>query len=87
MMGESINLYWIIVDPAAQRKGLGQYLLEYVERDIIINSGRIVLIETSSQKIYIVPPFVFTRRMVTNWRRVSRIFTESVVISWRSRKN
>jgi len=86
-MGESINLYWIIVDTAAQRKGLGQYLLEYVERDIIIYSGRIVVIETSSQKIYIVPPFIFARRMVTNWRRVSRIFTESAMISWCSRKN
>ena len=52
MMGESINLYWIIVDTAAQRKGLGQYLLEYIERDIITNSGRMLLIETSSQDSY-----------------------------------
>ena len=87
MMGESINLYWIIVDTAAQRKGLGQYLLEYIERDIITNSGRMLLIETSSQKIYIVPPFIFARRMVTNWRRVSRIFTASVMISWYSQKS
>jgi len=46
------DLYWIVVDPAAQRKGFGRYLLEYVERDIIKRGGRMLLIETSSQETY-----------------------------------
>ena len=46
------DLYWIVVDPAAQRKGFGRHLLEHVERDIIKRGGRMLLIETSSQETY-----------------------------------
>jgi ribosomal protein S18 acetylase RimI-like enzyme len=46
------DLYWIVVDPAAQRKGYGRYLLEYVERDVTKRGGRMLLIETSSQETY-----------------------------------
>jgi ribosomal protein S18 acetylase RimI-like enzyme len=46
------DLYWIVVDPAAQRKGFGRYLLEYVECDVTKRSGRMLLIETSSQETY-----------------------------------
>lgn len=46
------DLYWIVVDPAAQRKGFGRYLIEYVERDVIKRGGRMLLIETSSQESY-----------------------------------
>jgi ribosomal protein S18 acetylase RimI-like enzyme len=46
------DLYWIVVDPACQGKGLGGHLLEYVERDVLSRGGRMVLIETSSQETY-----------------------------------
>ena len=46
------DLYWIVVDPAAQKKGNGRYLLEYVEREVIKQGGRMLLIETSSQESY-----------------------------------
>jgi len=46
------DLYWIVVDPAAQRKGLGLYLLAYVEHDVTKRGGRMLLIETSSQETY-----------------------------------
>ena len=46
------DLYWIVVDPAAQRRGLGRRLLEYVERDVVNREGRMLLIETSSQETY-----------------------------------
>jgi len=46
------DLYWIVADPAAQRKGFGRRLLEYVERDIVKRGGRMLLIETSSQEAY-----------------------------------
>ncbi|HUH66309.1 MAG TPA: N-acetyltransferase [Syntrophales bacterium] len=46
------DLYWIAVDPAAQRKGCGRQMLQYVESDVIKRGGRLLLIETSSQETY-----------------------------------
>ncbi len=46
------DLYWIAVDPAAQGKGFGRRLTEYVEGDVIRRGGRMLLIETSSQEAY-----------------------------------
>jgi ribosomal protein S18 acetylase RimI-like enzyme len=46
------DLYWIVVDRAAQKRGLGKCLLEYVERDVVNREGRMLLIETSSQETY-----------------------------------
>ncbi len=46
------DLYWIVVDPAAQGKGFGRLLIEYVERDVVKRGGRMLLIETSSQETY-----------------------------------
>ena len=46
------DLYWIVVDPASQGKGIGRLLLEYVERDVLSRGGRMILIETSSQESY-----------------------------------
>jgi ribosomal protein S18 acetylase RimI-like enzyme len=47
------DLYWIVVDPAYQKKGSGRCLLEYVEREIKKQGGRMLLIETSSQESYV----------------------------------
>ena len=46
------DLYWIVVDPASQGTGLGQHLIQYVEKDILHRCGRMILIETSSQESY-----------------------------------
>ena len=46
------DLYWIAVDPAAQGKGFGRRLTEYVEGDVVRRGGRMLLIETSSQEAY-----------------------------------
>ena len=46
------DLYWIVVDPSAQKKGYGRRLLEYVEKDVVVRGGRMLLIETSSQESY-----------------------------------
>lgn len=46
------DLYWIVVDPTAQKEGIGRYLLEYVEREVKKQGGRMLLIETSSQESY-----------------------------------
>lgn len=44
------DLYWIAVDPAAQGKGLGQQLLQFVENEVRRQDGRMLLIETSSRR-------------------------------------
>ncbi len=46
------DLYWIVVDPSAQRKGYGRRLLDHVEKDVVGRGGRMLLIETSSQESY-----------------------------------
>ncbi len=46
------DLYWIVVDPKAQRRGFGRLLVEFVERDVVKQGGRMILIETSSQESY-----------------------------------
>jgi ribosomal protein S18 acetylase RimI-like enzyme len=48
----TFDLYWIVVDPAAQKRGFGRRLLEYVEGDVVRRGGRMLLIETSSQESY-----------------------------------
>ncbi|HOP50264.1 MAG TPA: GNAT family N-acetyltransferase [Ignavibacteriales bacterium] len=46
------DLYWIVVDKDKQRQGFGQILLKDAENYIKKHNGKILLIETSSQKIY-----------------------------------
>jgi GNAT superfamily N-acetyltransferase len=48
----SFDLYWIVVAPAAQGQGLGQALLQRVERAIAARGGGNLYIETSSRKGY-----------------------------------
>ncbi len=47
------DLYWIVVDPSSQGKGFGRALIKYVEKDILDRGGRMILIETSSQEVYV----------------------------------
>jgi ribosomal protein S18 acetylase RimI-like enzyme len=76
------DLYWIVVDTAAQRKGFGQYLHEYVERDVIKHGGRMVLIETSSQETYNATIRFYERNGYQMVARIKNFFTASVMISW-----
>jgi len=46
------DLYWIVVNPVSQGKGLGSHLLKYVGTDVLKRGGRMILIETSSQETY-----------------------------------
>jgi ribosomal protein S18 acetylase RimI-like enzyme len=46
------DLYWIAVDPAAQRLGVGQRLLATAERTVREKGGRILVIETSGTPHY-----------------------------------
>lgn len=46
------DLYWIAVDPAAQRGGIGQQLMGWCERRIQEQGGRLIVVETSSRPDY-----------------------------------
>ncbi|MCC7013185.1 MAG: GNAT family N-acetyltransferase [Planctomycetes bacterium] len=46
------DLYWIVVDAARQRSGVGRQLLEAVKRDARARHGRCVIIETSGKPSY-----------------------------------
>ena len=52
MTDDVFDLYWIAVDPRRQGQGLGQLLLRFVENEVRRQSGRMLLIETSSKRSY-----------------------------------
>jgi ribosomal protein S18 acetylase RimI-like enzyme len=47
------DLYWIAVDPSFAGQGVGTLLLKEMERAIINNNGRLIIIETSSSQQYV----------------------------------
>lgn len=64
------DLYWVAVAPRYQRKGYGKLLLQYLEKQVEKENGRMVLIETSSQ-----PKYSGTREFYESlgYREVARI--------------
>jgi ribosomal protein S18 acetylase RimI-like enzyme len=46
------DLYWIAVDPAGHRQGVGRKLMEACEAKIAAARGRLVVVETSSRPDY-----------------------------------
>jgi ribosomal protein S18 acetylase RimI-like enzyme len=46
------DMYWIVVDPHTQNKGIGKKLLEHVENFAKERNGRWILAETSSRENY-----------------------------------
>ena len=48
----TFDLYWIAVDPATQRRGVGRALLSRVEAEVRAQAGRLLLIETSGTPEY-----------------------------------
>ena len=64
------DLYWIAVDPKRQGQGYGQVLLRFVENEVRRQSGRMLLIETSSRRSY-EPTLRFYQR--AGYREISRI--------------
>ncbi|HEX2062401.1 MAG TPA: N-acetyltransferase [Thermoanaerobaculia bacterium] len=64
------DLYWIAVDPKQQGQGFGQILLRFVENEVRRQSGRMLLIETSSKRSY-APTIRFYQQ--AGYREISRI--------------
>jgi aminoglycoside 6'-N-acetyltransferase I len=46
------DLYWIVADPSAGKKGIGKNLIEHAEKFVMENNGRWLLAETSSKESY-----------------------------------
>jgi ribosomal protein S18 acetylase RimI-like enzyme len=48
----TFDLYWIAVDPAARRRGIGRELLSRVEAEVQAQAGHLLVIETSGTPAY-----------------------------------
>lgn len=46
------DLYWIVADPSAGKKGIGKNLIEHAEKFVMESRGRWLLAETSSKESY-----------------------------------
>ena len=46
------DVYWIAVAPQRQRQGVGVRLMRLAEEEILLQGGRLVLVETSSRSLY-----------------------------------
>lgn len=64
------DIYWLAVDPQMQHQGLGSKLVRRAESEICRCSGRLVLVETSSQELYHPTHRFYLSR---GYREVSRI--------------
>jgi ribosomal protein S18 acetylase RimI-like enzyme len=56
------DLYWIVVDPARQRRGVGSELLRAVERRLAAEGCRLIVVETSSRADYAPTRAFYERR-------------------------
>ena len=56
------DLYWIVVDPTRQHRGIGTQLLGAVESRLIAEGCRLIVIETSSRADYAATRAFYERR-------------------------
>jgi len=56
------DLYWIVVDPAWQQRGIGTGLLKAVERLLVTEGCRLIVVETSSRADYAPTRAFYERR-------------------------
>jgi len=48
----TFDLYWIVVEPSAQAKGVGTVLVKHAEKELKERGGRLLIAETSSTSKY-----------------------------------
>ena len=68
------DLYWIAVDPASQRAGIGTILLDEVERRLQGQHARLLVIETSSRSDYARTRAFYGRRGYVDTARVREFY-------------
>ena len=56
------DLYWIVVDPVWQGRGIGTELLGAVEHTLVAAQGRLIVVETSSRAAYAPTRAFYERR-------------------------
>ncbi len=49
----TFDLYWIVVDPTVQARGLGKALVWHTEKLVRAMNGRVIVIETSGRDVYL----------------------------------
>ena len=52
MSHSTYDLYWIAVNPHAQKKGIGKSLMKFVETEVMKDHGNQILLETASKSSY-----------------------------------
>lgn len=70
----SFDLYWIAVAPATQHTGVGSALLADVERRVIADNARLMLIETSGRDTYAPTRHFYTRHGYAEVARVAGFY-------------
>lgn len=70
----SFDLYWIAVDPAHQRAGIGSTLMTEVERRLQEQQARLLVVETSSRSDYTSTRGFYGRRGYTEAARVREFY-------------
>jgi ribosomal protein S18 acetylase RimI-like enzyme len=58
----SFDFYWIVVDKVSQGQGLGRYLADLAETEMLNMGARAVYIETSSQELYLPTRYFYEKR-------------------------
>jgi ribosomal protein S18 acetylase RimI-like enzyme len=64
------DLYWIVVDPAWQGRGVGSQLLAALEQQLVAARGRLIVVETSARAEYTPTRAFYERR---GYRLVARL--------------
>ena len=67
---DAYDLYWMAVAPAEQGRGRGKELVRWLEAEVQCRTGRVIIIETSSQ-----PKYHGTRRFYIDldYKEVARV--------------
>jgi ribosomal protein S18 acetylase RimI-like enzyme len=73
----TFDLYWIAVDPSAQRHGSGSRLLQEVERRLHERGARLLVVETSSRAEYAATREFYRRRGLEEVARMRDFYAPS----------
>ena len=71
------DLYWIVVDPLLQQKGIGKNLLIHAEKFVEKNKGRWLHIETSSKESYTKTRNFYLRNFYTKVAQINDFYSNN----------